>query len=110
MHIDHSLFPEVTQPPTEILGREAKADYVHRVCSAWDFRIHPEPETFELLSKWRDVFDDFPLPASPAYHTFRAWFGWSAVPGVEPALAPTPHYKVLDQLEGRPEDPCEEMI
>jgi len=110
MFIDQSVYPEVSQPPTELLSREAKSDYLHRICSAWDFRIHPEPETFELLAQWRDIFDAFPLPASPAYHAFRSWFGWSVVPGVQPELAPTPHYLVLDRLEGRPADPCENWV
>jgi hypothetical protein len=38
----------------------------------WDFHILPEPATFELFSKWQDVFDAFPLPTSFAYHAFRA--------------------------------------
>jgi hypothetical protein len=110
MFIDQSLYPETACPLTELLSREAKADHLHRVCSAWDFRIHPEPATFELLSGWPEIFDDFPLSASPAYHTFRSWFGWPPTKPAAPELIPTPYYLVLDALEGRPADPCENLI
>jgi len=109
-YIDHSVYPDVDEPPVALETPEARADYVHRVCAAWDFHIHPEPETFELFSHWRDVFDRFPLPASPAYHAFRAWFGWEPL-DVSPNLAgPTPYYVHLDRIEDRPPDPCEQLI
>jgi hypothetical protein len=41
----------------------------------------PTPESFSLLRTWRDVFDRFPLPHSPAYAAFRTIFGWPQVPG-----------------------------
>jgi len=110
MYIDGSLYPDLDEPPTELLSPYAKADYLHRVCAAWDFHIHPDQATFDLLSTWRDIFDAFPLPASPAYHAFRSWFGWPEGPSAPPELMPTPHYVHLDQLEGRPSDPCEGMI
>jgi hypothetical protein len=89
---------------------EAKADYVHRVCSAWDFHVLPEPETFELFSGWKGIFDKYPLPTSPAYNAFRAWFGWPAIAAPRGLPAPTPLYVALDQQEGRSDDPCERMI
>jgi hypothetical protein len=79
MYIDQSVYSDI-DPPSELLTLEAKADYLHRICSAWDFRIHPEPETFAVLREWKQVFDRFPLVTSPAYHAFRAWFGWERVP------------------------------
>ena len=108
MYIDQSVYPD-TEPPTELLTMEAKADYVHRICSAWDFRIHPEPETFDLFGGWKDVFDRFPLVTSPAYHAFRAWFGWERVPTPLGLAYAEPAYVTLDRLEGRT-DPCENMI
>ncbi|WP_156427154.1 hypothetical protein [Leptolyngbya sp. NIES-2104] len=52
-----------------------QADYVARICGAWDFGIIPTPETFLLFSTWREVFDGFPLLHSPAYAAFRSGFG-----------------------------------
>ncbi len=62
-YIDHSVFPDCEDAPSTLETDEAKADYVHRVCSAWDFHILPEPETFGLFAQWKDVFDSFPLLA-----------------------------------------------
>jgi len=110
MYIDHSVYPELADPPDALDTVEDKADYVHRVCTAWDFHIPPEPETFALFAGWKDIFDRFPVATSPGYHAFRAWFGWEPIP-VPPGLPPpTPAYVHLDRLEGRPPDPCEGMI
>ncbi len=108
MYIDQSVYPDM-EPPTELLTLEAKADYLHRICAAWDFRIHPEPETFALFRGWKEVFDRFPLPASPAYHAFRAWYGWEAFPRPSEIPCAEPLYVTLDRIEGR-EDPCENMV
>src|SRR5512147_160867 len=105
MYIDHSVYPDLDEPPTTLDTPEDRADYVHRICSAWDFYVHPEPETFELFAGWKDVFDRFPLLASPAYAAFRAWFGWEPFPVPPGITGPTPLYVHLDRLEGRPEDP-----
>ncbi len=106
MYIDHSVYPELDEPPVSLDTPEDRADYVHRICAAWDFGIHPEPETFDLFRQWREVFDGFPIVTSPGYHAFRAWFGWPAV-AIRPDLPlPTPIAVRLDQLEGRDEDPC----
>lgn len=110
MYIDTSVYPDYDEPPRLLQTIEAKADYVHRICAAWDFHIHPEPETFALFRGWREVFDRFPLPLSPAYHAFRAWFGWPPLPVPENIRGPVPHYRELDRLERRGEDPCEGMI
>jgi len=37
MYIDHSVYPDENEPPEELLSINAKADYVHRIASAWDF-------------------------------------------------------------------------
>jgi hypothetical protein len=110
VYIDQTVYPDLSQPPTELITIEDKADYVHRICAAWDHHVHPEPQTFELFSTWRDVFDRYPVLTSPAYHAFRAWFGWPRLAPRLDLLPPTPLYVHLDRLEDRPEDPCEHMI
>lgn len=110
IYIDQSVYPDLEVPPEVLETPEAKGDYVQRVCAAWDFHIHPEPETFELFSHWKGVFDRFALPTSPAYHAFRAWFGWEPFPAPADLPSATPYYTHLDQLEGRPADPCEDSI
>jgi hypothetical protein len=110
MYIDGSVYPDVENPPKELLSKEAKADYVHRICSAWDFHIHPEPETFALFSTWKEVFDEFPITTSPAYHAFRAWFGWEPLPRPTGVAHAEPLYLTLDRLEERKEDPCERWV
>ncbi len=109
-YIDHSVYPDLSEPPGVLETLEDKADYVHRICAAWDFQIHPEPETFGLFSGWRDVFDRFPVPTSPAYHAFRSWFRWNAIPMPTDLASPTPCYIHLDRLEGREDDPCAGLI
>jgi hypothetical protein len=110
MYIDHSVYPDVDDPPTMLETDYDKADYVHRICTAWDFHIFPERETFELFSLWKDIFDRFPIPLSPGYHAFRMTYGWEPVP-VPPGLrGPVPYYVHLDRLEGRGPDPCAHLI
>jgi len=88
----------------------AKADYIHRVCSAMDFHIFPEPVTLAELAAWKDIFDRFPLPASPAYRALRWWFGWEPVQ-IPPGMPATrPMYLALDAAEERGSDPCESTI
>jgi hypothetical protein len=83
---------------------------VHRICSAWDYGVPPEPATLRLFSGWKDIFDRFPIVTSPAYHALRLWFQWEPVrlpPGLHP---PMPRYVEYDRIEGRGEDPCEHWI
>jgi len=108
--IDHSVYPDLDELPEILETAEARADYVHRVCSAWDYGVHPEPETFVLFERWREVFDRFPVPASPGYHAFRSWFGWPPVAVPANIIGSTPRYTILDRLEERGADPCERMI
>jgi hypothetical protein len=110
MYIDHSVYPDLDDPPTVLETDFDKADYVHRICTAWDFHILPETETFALLAAWKDIFDRFPIPTSPGYHAFRMKYGWEPVAPVPGLPAPTPLYVHLDRLEGRDADPCEKMI
>src|SRR5947209_8076673 len=108
--IDPTVYPDLDEPPTTLDSPEEKADYIHRICSAWDFGIDPDPETFDLFSGWKDVFDRFPVLTSPAYHAMRMWFGWEPLPYPTGLPAPVPRWVHLDRLEGRDDDPCEAMI
>jgi hypothetical protein len=107
--IDQSVYPDLDEPPAVLETLEAKADYVQRICAAWDYGVLPEPETFTLFARWKEVFDRYPVVASAAYHAFRIWFGWEPMPYPENVSLPTPRYVHLDRLEER-EDPCEGMI
>lgn len=107
MFIDHSVYPDVDELPDDLATPAEKADYVQRICAAWDFGIVPDVETFELFATWRVIFDRYPLALSPAYHAFRSWFGWPAAERgqIQDTLA-----ERLDRREGRGEDPCRRMI
>jgi hypothetical protein len=108
--IDHSVYPDLDNPPEEFVDDFQRADYVQRVCTAWDFGIMPRPETFDLLAGWKQIFDQFPVVTSPAYHAMRERFGWQPIPwpnGIAPPMAPWEH---MDRIEQRPPDPCEKMI
>ncbi len=107
MFIDHSVYPDVDPLPDDLVTPEERADYVHRICAAWDFGIVPDPETFDLLVEWRPIFDSYPLAHSPAYHAFRAWFGW---PPADRGEILDTHAERLDRREGRGLDPCRQMI
>lgn len=110
MYIDGSVYPDLDNPPEQLVTFDEKADYLHRICGAWDHYIHAEPETFELFSTWKDAFDNYPLVTSPGYYAFRAWFGWEEKPVPPGVIFPEQLYKRLDRIEGRDEDPCEQMI
>ena len=104
MKLDHSVYPDLDEPPDEVSDlptAEARADYVQRICAQWDYGIIPERARFRLFAQWRDVFDRFPLPHSAAYHTFRFGFGWDPMPG----RALRAGYELDDLREGRT-DPC----
>jgi hypothetical protein len=102
--IDYSVYPDLDHPPSELLTIEDKADYLSRVCAAWDFGVPPTAETFSLFSAWRDVFDQFPLMHSAAYAAFRTIFGWPALPGSSVLEA---DYEQVDKRAARQlPDPC----
>ena len=100
--IDFTVYPDVEHG--EAFEDDAdRADYLMRVCAAWDFGIPPYPETLRLLSGWREVFERYPLPRSAAYHAFRALFRW---PPVAIAESPLPaRWERSDAREER-DDPC----
>ena len=106
MTIDHSVYPDI-EPPDDLPTDEDKADYIHRLCGAWDFGVVPERETMSEVANWKAVFDRFPIPYSPAYHAFRALFGWEPVPAK--ARASLAHWEVLDAEEDRT-DPCVDWV
>ncbi|HUF60518.1 MAG TPA: hypothetical protein VMN36_00455 [Verrucomicrobiales bacterium] len=107
MNLDHSVYPDLAEPPMELHTIEDRADYVHRICGAFDFGIFPEREDWQLFAGWKDVFDRFPLPDSPGYHTFRSRYRWEPVPRGTHGLPA--HWKMADEREGRI-DPCEDMV
>jgi len=106
MIIDQSVYPDIN-PPTELTTLADRADYVQRICGAFDFGIFPEETDWETFAQWKDVFDRFPIPDSPGYHAFRHWYRWEPVP-IERRLG-IPAWKVSDMREGRI-DPCEDWV
>ena len=104
--IDHSLYPD-TAAPDDLRDERVAADYVQRVCGAYDFGIVPSAAVLATLRGLRPVFDRFPLPASPAYHALRRLFGWPAVQSVPPARL---RYELFDLREGRAPDPCIALV
>jgi hypothetical protein len=105
--LDHSVYPEMPCPPDDLLTPESKADYVHRICTAFDFGVFPERADWDRFSQWKPIFDFFPIPDSPAYHTFRQWFGWEPITRGTCGLEPP--WRIQDRREGR-EDPCEHTV
>uniref|UniRef100_E6Q5I5 Uncharacterized protein n=1 Tax=mine drainage metagenome TaxID=410659 RepID=E6Q5I5_9ZZZZ len=99
--IDGSVFPD-REPPSAFERDEDCADYIARICAAWDMGLLPEPGTLALFSGWRRIFDRFPIPSSPAYHAFRASFGWAQHP-IEERVPLRPRWLVDDLAEGRPD-------
>lgn len=97
--IDQSMYPDVPAP-TSFASDAERADYVARVCAAWDFGIPPEHPALSLFASWREVFDEYPLPQSIAYHAFRSWYGWPRMEGrVREA-----DYERFDRRDGRVDD------
>ena len=107
MSLDHSVYPDAISPPDELPTEADQAEYMHRICSAFDFGIFPEKADWERFSKWKPVFDRFPLPHSPAYHTFRTYYGWDAFPRGRSGLLPD--WRAQDLREDRT-DPCEPTV
>ena len=106
MRLDHSVYPDI-EPPSDLRTAEDKADYMERICAAFDFGVAPEEYTLDLLSTWKEIFDRFPYKGSPAYHALRAFFGWEAVER-EPFFG-IPYYVQLDREEDR-QDGCEDRV
>lgn len=96
--IDASLYPDEPAPdPNRSLNDFEKAEHIHRVCAAWDFGLPPEEETLHTVTAWKETLDRFPLPASPAWHTFRFLAGLAPVRG---NIIETPAEE-RDRREGR---------
>ncbi len=111
-YLDYSVYPDVedaSELPETLVTDEQKADYIGRLCAAWDFDIYPEKETFALLRNWKAVFDGYPYAESPAYHTFRRLFGWEDIPFAKNSSVHL-SYEILDRLEGREPDACLRFI
>ncbi len=104
--IDRSVYPDCEHAETFADDLD-RADYLHRICAAFDFGVAPEAETVALFRAWRDIFDTFPILDSPGYHAFRAHFGWPRL-AVEshPYAAP---WEVFDAREER-DDPCRDLV
>lgn len=96
--LDYSVYPDLEELPTRLDTLADKADYLARICGAWDFGMVPTPETFILFADWREVFDKFPLLHYPAYAAFRSWLGWPPVPGGSVLEA---NYEHFDDQEDR---------
>ena len=105
--LDPSVYPDMELPPEELTTPEEKADYMERICAAFDYGVAPEAHTLDLLSTWKDVFDSFPYSGSPAYHALRALFGWEEVPRAPYFGSPVHEY--LDRIEER-EDGCARRV
>jgi len=105
--LDHSVYPDLSPAPDDLQTEAERADYVHRIWSGFDFGVFPEQADWERFSAWKDVFDRFPLPHSPAYHTFRSRYGWTPSPRGRSGLMPG--WKAQDLREGRT-DPCEQNV
>ncbi len=104
--IDAGVYPERV-PPEALATLEEKADYLHRICAAFDHGVVPEEATLRLLSGWQEVFDRFPLPGLPSYHALRSYFGWQQTARWPYFMEPA--YVKLDRIEGR-EDGFEDRL
>ena len=98
--IDATLYPDC-EPPPDLADAGVAADYLTRVCGAYDFGMPPRPEVIATLREMRGVFDQFPLLDSMAYHALRRWFGWPELPHVGRPLNPGAEQ---DAREGREPD------
>jgi hypothetical protein len=105
--LDTSVYPDLEDVPDNLETDESRADYMARICGAWDYGIIPTEETFALFAGWQDIFDRFPLRHSPAYAAFRQAYGWAARP-VTILEAP---WERRDRQAGRPyPDPCAQLV
>ena len=102
--LDPSVYPD-REVPSALSSDADRADYLSRICAAWDYGIVPLPATFAMLSGWRRIFDAYPIDDSPAYQAFRAYFGWPHMPG----RIFKARYEIADDYEGRT-DPCAEIF
>lgn len=85
---DYSLYPEEELPqlPTSVTE---KADFLARLCAAWDFGILPYPETVAEIRQahWREAVAECQLLTSIAYHILREWHQLPELPYWGPTFA-----------------------
>ena len=85
---DYSLYPEedAPQPPTSLTE---KADFIARLCAAWDFGILPYPETVAEIRQthWQEAVEECQLLTSIAYHIVRQWHQLPELPYLGPQFA-----------------------
>ncbi len=79
--IDGSLYPDKEQPAS-LRAFPEKVDYLARLCSAWDFGILPDEETFREIRRahWKEAVESCRLLTSPTYHLVRRWHGLLQLP------------------------------
>lgn len=99
MDLDLSVFPDLDEPPTMFVSDPDRADYVARICGAWDFDIVPTPATFRLFAGWRDVFDRYPLRDSPSFAAFRTIFRWPRLTGGRTLQADFERFDEIDDAD-----------
>jgi len=102
--LDLSVYPDLDDPPRIFRDDRERADYVARVCGAWDFDLVPTRETFALFAGYRSVFDGYPQYGSAAFAAFRSLYGW---PPLADDFCVQADYERVDF--GRP-DPCVDVI
>ena len=88
--IDGALYPELDEPPAQLVTTNERADFIARMCGAWDFGVYPFPETIVEVRKptWRAAVDQCRLLTSHTYHLLRRWHGLALLPylGFVPAF------------------------
>ncbi len=105
MELDYSLYPDLEESewPTLPLTLEEQADYLHRLCSSWDFYgFAPDQASLRGLADWRDALQRFPILQSPAYCGLCDFLGIPHGPP-EPYLGRLP-WEEQDEFEGRVPD------
>lgn len=72
--LDGSLYPD-TNVPDSLDTLADRADFLARLCSAWDFGVLPRQSTVNEIRKadWKSAVDACRLLTSPAYHLLRRW-------------------------------------
>ncbi len=83
--LDGTLYPD-QGPPDDLPTLADRVDFLARLCSAWDFRLIPWPESIDEVRQpgWAEAVEACRLLTSPAYHLLRRWHG------LEPLTLPRP--------------------
>jgi len=86
--IDGALYPD-TETPATLDTLAEKADFLARLCAAWDFGLLPEKETVAEIRRpeWRQAVEECRLLTSPAYHLLRRWHELPPAPYLGQELA-----------------------